>query len=232
MCNSSLLLWDHQATGRDCSLSTTSVDRRSPLSMPRVELGIHGLNRWAVKCWEMLRNAEFKQPDWRLCQEGQEASFPISHIKPFARGNATEPAHITLACVLLPPAGNWVCFACQIPPLFVLSHGLPMVNTMGKLALFWRFSVTASFLPSGLKDHYSLATRFTSQVPHPTIVGVRRRCRAPSRVQHSHPADVNMLHNATFSGFGRSLASLVFGATQYRNWTYVHFSRDSRRTRL
>ena len=62
----------------------------------------------------MLRNAEFNQPDWRLCQEGQEASFPISHIKPFARGNGTEPAHLTLACVLLPPAGNWVRFACQI----------------------------------------------------------------------------------------------------------------------
>jgi hypothetical protein len=37
----------------------------------------------------MLRNAEFKQPDWRLCQEGQETSFPISHIKPFA--GVTEP---------------------------------------------------------------------------------------------------------------------------------------------
>ena len=29
----------------------------------RVELGIHGLNRWAVKCLEMLRNAEFTQPE-------------------------------------------------------------------------------------------------------------------------------------------------------------------------
>jgi len=41
----------------------------------------------------------------------------------------------------MPPAGNWVSFACSIPPLFVLSHSLPMVNTMGKLALFWRFSI-------------------------------------------------------------------------------------------
>ena len=39
----------------------------------------------------MLRNAEFKQPDWRLCQEGQEASFPIDHMAPSARANATEP---------------------------------------------------------------------------------------------------------------------------------------------
>ena len=39
-------------------------------------------------------------------------------------------------------------FSCSIPPLFVLSHSLPMVNTMGKLALFWRFSLTASSLPS------------------------------------------------------------------------------------
>jgi hypothetical protein len=86
----------------------------------------------------------------------------------------------------LPPAGNWVRFACQIPPLFVLSHSLPMVNTMGKLALFWRFSITATSLPSGLTDHYSLATRFTSHVPRPTIVGVCR-CRAPSWEQHSPP---------------------------------------------
>ena len=30
----------------------------------------------------MLRNAEFKQPDCRLSQEGQVASFPIDHITP------------------------------------------------------------------------------------------------------------------------------------------------------
>ncbi len=33
------------ATGRDCSLSTTSVNPRGPPSMPRAELSIHGLNR-------------------------------------------------------------------------------------------------------------------------------------------------------------------------------------------
>src|SRR5208337_468145 len=78
---------------------------------------------------EMLRNAEFKQPDWRLCQEGQEASFPISHIKPFAQGNATEPAHLALACVLLPPAGNWIRFACPISPWFVVSFALSTIST-------------------------------------------------------------------------------------------------------
>jgi hypothetical protein len=37
-----------ETTGRpnaDCSSSTTSVDRRGRPSMPRAELGIHGLNR-------------------------------------------------------------------------------------------------------------------------------------------------------------------------------------------
>ena len=29
---------------------TTSVDRQGPPSLPRAELGIHGLNRWPVKC--------------------------------------------------------------------------------------------------------------------------------------------------------------------------------------
>ena len=76
--------------------------------------------------------------------------------------------------------------------LFVLSHNMPMTNTTGKLALFWRFSITASSLPSRLTDHYSLATRFTSHVPRPTIVGGRRRCRAPSWVQHSPPGHGSM----------------------------------------
>ncbi|MGA7501380.1 MAG: hypothetical protein WBX00_32000 [Isosphaeraceae bacterium] len=34
-----------EAPLRDCSLSTTSVNRRGPPSMPRAELGIHGLNK-------------------------------------------------------------------------------------------------------------------------------------------------------------------------------------------
>src|SRR5271157_4533846 len=39
----------------------TPYDRQP--SMPRAELGIHGLNRWTAKCLEMSRNAEFKQPE-------------------------------------------------------------------------------------------------------------------------------------------------------------------------
>jgi len=61
----------------------------------------------------------------------------------------------------MPPAGNWVCFACSIPPLFVLSHSLPMVNTMGKLALFWRFFSHRQLGPFGFTDHSSLAPRPT-----------------------------------------------------------------------
>ena len=92
-------------------------------------------------------------------------------------------------------------FACSIPPLFVLSHSLPRVNTMDKLALFGRFSITASSLPSRLTDHYSLATRFTSHVPRPTIVGGRRRCRAPSWVQHSQPGRRQYATTCYFFGF-------------------------------
>ena len=45
-------LWTNfsETTGRDCSSSTTSVNRRGPPLTSRVELGIHGLNRWTVKC--------------------------------------------------------------------------------------------------------------------------------------------------------------------------------------
>ena len=62
----------------------------------------------------------------------------------------------------LPSAGNWVRFSCSIPPLFVLSHSMPMINTTGKLASFWRFSLTTGSLPSdslvGFTGHNSPAT--------------------------------------------------------------------------
>src|SRR5208337_3851750 len=44
------------ATGRDCSLSTTSVSRRGPPSMPRAELGTALPTRQGV---DMLRHATF-----------------------------------------------------------------------------------------------------------------------------------------------------------------------------
>src|SRR5208283_5151590 len=47
-----------QTTGRpngDCSSSTIVVNRRSPPSLPRAELGTHGLNRWTVKCLDLSR---------------------------------------------------------------------------------------------------------------------------------------------------------------------------------
>src|SRR5271166_5577448 len=99
-------------------------------------------------------------------------------------------------------------FSCSIPPLFVLSHSLPMVNTMGKLALFGRFSITASSLPSRLTDYYSLATRFTSHVPRPTIVGVRPR--GPRWVQHSPPGRRQYATKCHFSGFRQKFGALGF----------------------
>ena len=63
----------------------------------------------------------------------------------------------------MPPAGNWLCFSCSIPPLFVLSHSLPMINTTGKLALFCTFlSPPASSLRihwPQFSRHSPLATR-------------------------------------------------------------------------
>ncbi len=48
----------------------------------------------------------------------------------------------------LPPAGNWARFSCSIPRLFVLSRNMSTINTTGKLASFWRFSITARSIPS------------------------------------------------------------------------------------
>src|SRR5271157_92620 len=102
----------------------------------RVELGIHGLKIGAATCLEKSEKRGAQAARLPLVPGGTGASFPISHIKPFARSNATESAHLTLACVLLPPAGNWVRFSCSIPRLFALSHNLQMINTTGKLGSF------------------------------------------------------------------------------------------------
>src|SRR5271157_5876514 len=53
------------------------------------------------------------------------------------------------------------------------------------------------------------STGHRSLAPRPTIVAVRRRCRAPNWSQNSPSAGVNTLRSATFYGCGRSLASLV-----------------------
>src|SRR5208337_5212374 len=85
----------------------------------------------------------------------------------------------------MPPAGNWLRFSCSIPPLFVLSHSLPKVNTMGKLALFGRFSITSSFISSiSVATGYRLMT--TILTPHATRATYRRdqrdqAVRRPSR---------------------------------------------------
>ena len=89
---------------------------------------------------------------------------------------------------------------------------MPMTNTTGKLALFWRFSITASSLPSKLTDHYSLATRFTSHIARPTIVGgrARRRCPAPIWVQHSPPGRSQHATRCYVSGFVPEFAAPCF----------------------
>jgi len=104
-------------------------------------------------------------------------------------------------------------FACSIPHLFVLSHSLPMVNTMGKLALFGAFLSPPAPFPRDSRTtiHSPLASPPTFHAPRSS--GVRRRCRAPSWVQHSPPGRRQHAMKSYFSGFRRSLASLVFGAT-------------------
>ena len=128
----------------------------------------------------MLRNAEFKQPDRHLSQEGQKACFPIDHIKPIARGNATEPDHHTLACVSLPPAGNWVRFACPIPPRFVLNCDLPMTNIRANWLRFGAFRSPPASLFGFTED--------SSQSSRPTLPnsGVRSYAAPPPLATACH----------------------------------------------
>ncbi len=103
----------------------------------------------------------------RLSRDGQEASFPIDHITPSARGNATKPAHLTLACVSLPPAGNWVRSACPIPPWFVVSFALSTTSTR---ANWLRSGAFLSPRAPPLRIHWPL---FFCSTPHSGTSGVR-----------------------------------------------------------
>src|SRR5271157_2045932 len=157
----------------------------------------------------MLRNAEFKQPDRHLSQEGQEASFPIDHITPIARGNATEPDHHTLACVSLSPARNWVRFACPIPPRFDLNCDLPKTNTRANWLRFGAFVSPPVPFP---RDSRTTIHRRPPLASPPTFHVPRSLGSATDtarRAEYSTPIrqGVNMLRHATFSGSGRSLAS-------------------------
>jgi len=110
----------------------------------------------------------------------------------------------------LPPAGNWVRFSCSIRPLFVLSHNISMINTTGKLASFWRFSITARSLSSHYlaTGHcpYSLATRHSPSVIPDSEFGDPEL--GPLCMRY-------MLRNATFFGFFEILGNLVFDASSY-----------------
>src|SRR5271157_5448252 len=57
--------------GGQAARNCPSADRKC---WQRVRLGIHGLNRWTIKCLEMSRNAEFKQPETVRARTGSVGS--------------------------------------------------------------------------------------------------------------------------------------------------------------
>ncbi len=172
------------------------------------ELGIHGLKSWGRNWSRKVRETRSSRRPSRSRRRKGLATFgrPGSVV-----GRQHPLGHCSHASRPTPPAGNWLRFSCSIPPLFVLSHSLPMVNTMGKLASFGRFSITASSLPSRLTDHYSLATRFTSHVARPTIVGVRL-CRAPNWVHHAPPGRHQHAMKSYVFGFSAEVWRAWFSA--------------------
>ena len=116
----------------------------------------------AGRCVELAMTHRFSVPV-RLC----DAPHLLRRETWFA-------PNVPLAHVLAPPrptplpsAGNWVRFSCWIPPLFVLSHSLPMINTTGKLGSFCAF---LSPLAPSLRIHWPqfsppLATRHSPLPP-------------------------------------------------------------------
>ena len=59
------------ATGRECSLSNSSVNRRGPPLVPRAELGIHGLKSWGRKKSRKVRETRSSHSQKRP-ERGQE----------------------------------------------------------------------------------------------------------------------------------------------------------------
>jgi len=118
----------------------TKRPERGQKCWQHLELVIHGLNRCAVKCLEMSRKRGVQAA--RNAPDSLATSLPPDSLTTGHCSAATRHYHP------LPPAGNWVRFSCSIPRLFVLSRNMQMINTTGKLALFWRFSITARSLPS------------------------------------------------------------------------------------
>ena len=120
---------------------------------------------------------------------------------------------IFLAVVILPPAGNWVRFACPIPPWFVVSCDLPMINDR---ANWLRFALFRPPQAPSLRTHGPLFTRHSLHLPRSTP----RDRRGPPPMPRAELGTALPTRQASicyallrFRVFGRSLASLVFGAT-------------------
>src|SRR5208283_5326839 len=96
-------------------------------------------------------------------------------------------------------------FSGSIRPSFVLSHNISMINTTGKLALFWRFSITTSSLSSHdlAAGHWSPSV-FTRHSP-PAIRHTRFQVRRPgigSALHASHATKCYVF--PAFREFGKS----------------------------
>ena len=176
----------------------------------------------------MSRNAEFTQPDCRLSQDGQVASFPIDHNTPSVRGER-DRAGSTHTCLRRIAGGRKLgLFSCSIPPSIVLSHNMSMTNTMSNWLCSGAFHSPP--VPSPFSIRWPLVTILSPLAPR--LSGSAADAARRARYGIPHTAGVNMLRHATFSGFGRNLARLVFGINYCNVWTYDYFYVDSRSTQL
>jgi len=95
-----------------------------------------------------------------------------------------------------------------------------MTNVRTNLASFGAFLSPPAPFPRDSRTtiHSPFATCFTSHVARPTIVGVRRRCRAPSWVLHSPPGRRQYATQCYFSGFRQKFGELGFRRNLTWKW--------------
>ena len=131
-------------------------------------------------------------------------------------------------------AGNWVRFACPIPHWFVVNCNLPMINDRANWLRFALFRPPQAPFPPDSRTtiHSPLASPPTFHAPRSS--GVRRRCRAPSWVQHSPPGKRQYATHCYVFGFSAEVwrawfsaqLNIEIGLTSFSLLTLV--SRDSR----
>jgi hypothetical protein len=165
---------------------------------------------------------------------GSKLSYRSQHVQ---RSGERDRAGSSHTCLRRIAAGRKLgLFSCSIPPWFVISHNMPMINTTSNWLCSGAFHSPP--VPS-LRIQWALVTilsphapRPSPLAPHPTIAGFRRRCHGPSWARHSPPGGSQHATTCYVFRSRQKFGELLFGASSYSVGGYVDFSLEARGTQF